>query len=80
MEEISHGPNEKDFEGEIAVSVPAKIVLPGGTIGVLGGGQLGRMLSHAATRLGYRVHVYEPQANSPAGAVSHKHRVHPWRR
>jgi 5-(carboxyamino)imidazole ribonucleotide synthase len=54
------------------VSAPAKTVLPGGTIGVLGGGQLGRMLAQAATRLGYRVHIYEPQANSPAGAVAHK--------
>jgi 5-(carboxyamino)imidazole ribonucleotide synthase len=54
------------------VSGPAKIVLPGGTIGVLGGGQLGRMLAQAATRLGYRVHIYEPRANSPAGAVAHK--------
>ena len=49
-----------------------KIILPGKTIGVLGGGQLGRMLAQAATRLGYRVHVYEPQAGSPAGAVAHQ--------
>ena len=54
------------------MSGPAKIILPGGTIGVLGGGQLGRMLAQAATRLGYRVHVYEPQPNCPAGAVAHK--------
>jgi 5-(carboxyamino)imidazole ribonucleotide synthase len=47
-------------------------ILPGKTIGVLGGGQLGRMLAQAATRLGYRIHVYEPAANSPAGAVAHK--------
>ncbi len=47
-------------------------ILPGQTIGVLGGGQLGRMLAQAATRLGYRVQVYEPQANCPAGAVCHK--------
>ncbi len=47
-------------------------ILPGKTIGVLGGGQLGRMLAQAATRLGYRVHVYEPQAGCPAGAVAHK--------
>lgn len=46
-------------------------ILPGKTIGVLGGGQLGRMLAQAATRLGYRVHVYEPAAHCPAGAVSH---------
>lgn len=47
-------------------------ILPGKTIGVLGGGQLGRMLAQAATRLGYRVHIYEPAANCPAGAVAHK--------
>ena len=46
------------------------MIPPGKTIGVLGGGQLGRMLAQAAQRLGYRVHVYEPQANCPAGAVA----------
>ena len=51
---------------------PGQTILPGKTIGVLGGGQLGRMLAQAATRLGYRVHVYEPAANCPAGAVAHK--------
>lgn len=49
-----------------------KFLSPGSTIGVLGGGQLGRMLAQAATRLGYRFHVYEPQADCPAGAVAHK--------
>ena len=33
-------------------------LVPGATIGILGGGQLGRMLSVAASRLGYRCHVY----------------------
>ncbi len=42
----------------------------GSSIGVLGGGQLGRMLAHAATRLGYRLHVYDPQENCPAGEVA----------
>ena len=46
------------------------MISPGKTIGVLGGGQLGRMFSHAATRLGYRVHIYEPSAKCPAGEVS----------
>lgn len=46
------------------------MLLPGKTIGVLGGGQLGRMFAHAAERLGYRVHVYEPAAGSPAGEVA----------
>jgi 5-(carboxyamino)imidazole ribonucleotide synthase len=44
---------------------------PGAVIGILGGGQLGRMLSVAASRLGYRCHVYEPGA-APAGDVAHK--------
>jgi 5-(carboxyamino)imidazole ribonucleotide synthase len=42
----------------------------GATIGILGGGQLGRMLSVAASRLGYRCHIYEPGA-SPAADVAH---------
>jgi 5-(carboxyamino)imidazole ribonucleotide synthase len=46
------------------------MLLPGKTIGVLGGGQLGRMFAHAAERLGYRVHVYEPSPQSPAGEVA----------
>lgn len=46
------------------------MILPGKTIGVLGGGQLGRMLGQAAQTLGYRVHVFEPQASCPAGAVA----------
>jgi 5-(carboxyamino)imidazole ribonucleotide synthase len=43
----------------------------GATIGILGGGQLGRMLSVAASRLGYRCHIYEPGA-APAGDVAAK--------
>ena len=46
------------------------MLLPGKTIGVLGGGQLGRMFAHAAERLGYRVHIYDPVSDSPAGEVS----------
>ena len=42
----------------------------GATIGILGGGQLGRMLSVAASRLGYLCHIYEPGANPPAGHVA----------
>ncbi len=44
----------------------------GSTIGILGGGQLGRMLSVAASRLGFRAHIYEPGANPPAGDVAHR--------
>lgn len=45
---------------------------PGATIGILGGGQLGRMLSVAAARLGLKAHVFEPGANPPAGQVADK--------
>ena len=44
---------------------------PGATIGILGGGQLGRMLSVAASRLGYKIQIYEPSANPPAADVAH---------
>lgn len=44
----------------------------GATIGILGGGQLGRMLSVAASRLGLRTHIFEPGANPPAGDVAHR--------
>ena len=43
---------------------------PGATIGVLGSGQLGRMLALAARRMGYGVHVFSPERNSPAGRVA----------
>ncbi|MFW2381361.1 MAG: 5-(carboxyamino)imidazole ribonucleotide synthase [Acidimicrobiales bacterium] len=42
----------------------------GSVIGILGGGQLGRMLSVAAARLGFRCHIFEPGANPPAGHVA----------
>ena len=45
-------------------------VPPGSTIGLLGGGQLGRMFGIAARRMGYRVHTYEPAPDSPAGQIS----------
>ena len=45
---------------------------PGATIGILGGGQLGRMLSVAASRLGFRCHVFEPGAAPPAGQVAER--------
>ncbi|WP_208347756.1 5-(carboxyamino)imidazole ribonucleotide synthase [Pseudaestuariivita rosea] len=44
----------------------------GATIGILGGGQLGRMLSVAASRLGFKCHIFEPGAEPPAGDVAHQ--------
>lgn len=46
------------------------MILPPSTIGVLGGGQLGRMIGIAARRLGYGFHVFEPGAGCPAGQVA----------
>lgn len=43
---------------------------PGGTLGILGGGQLGRMLAIAAARLGLRSHIFEPAEDPPAGDVA----------
>ena len=45
-------------------------LVPGATIGILGGGQLGRMLSLAAARLGLRTHVFDPVSGGPAEQVS----------
>ena len=44
----------------------------GACIGILGGGQLGRMLAVAASRLGLKAHIFEPGANPPAGQVAHQ--------
>jgi 5-(carboxyamino)imidazole ribonucleotide synthase len=46
------------------------MIPPGETIGILGGGQLGRMLAMAAAQLGYRCHIYAPEADSVAAEVS----------
>ena len=46
------------------------MIEPGSTIGVLGGGQLGRMTGQAASTFGYGFVVYEPQSKSPAGHVA----------
>lgn len=48
-------------------------LLPGSTIGILGGGQLGRMLSVAASRLGFKTCIYEPGADCPASHVANHH-------
>lgn len=51
-----------------------RALLPGqACLGVMGGGQLGRMFVHAAQSLGYRTVVLDPDATSPAGAVAHQH-------
>jgi 5-(carboxyamino)imidazole ribonucleotide synthase len=46
------------------------MILPGQTLGILGGGQLGRMMALAAAQLGLKVHVYCPDPDSPAFDVA----------
>ena len=48
-------------------------VNPGNWLGVFGGGQLGRMFTHAAQRLGYHVAIWEPEENCPAGQAADRH-------
>jgi 5-(carboxyamino)imidazole ribonucleotide synthase len=47
-----------------------RVIAPGAALGVLGGGQLGRMFAIAARRMGYRVHTFSPDDDSPAGQVA----------
>lgn len=51
---------------------------PGSTIGILGGGQLGRMLAVAAAQLGFKVHIYAPDAESVAAEVAAHHSQAAW--
>jgi len=57
--------------------IPATI-LPGGTIAILGGGQLGRMTAMAARTMGYRVRVMDPEPTCPASFVVDETIVGPW--
>ncbi|MEY4238564.1 MAG: hypothetical protein RL339_1165 [Pseudomonadota bacterium] len=54
------------------------MIPPGETIGILGGGQLGRMLAMAAARLGYRCHVYSPEVEFIAADVCAAHTRADW--
>ena len=55
-----------------AGQAPSGVLAPGATIGIIGGGQLGRMLAMAAARLGYRTIILEPQADCPAAQVANR--------
>ena len=53
-------------------------ITPGQTLGVLGGGQLGRMFAQAAQRMGYEVAVLDPDTDSPAGRIAEHHLCAPY--
>jgi 5-(carboxyamino)imidazole ribonucleotide synthase len=48
----------------------ARVIAPGSALGVLGSGQLGRMFTIAARRMGYRVHTFSPDEDTPTGQVA----------
>ena len=57
-----------------SASIPAaRFLAPGATLGVMGGGQLGRMFVHAAQQMGYFTAVLDADPVSPAGRVAHHH-------
>jgi 5-(carboxyamino)imidazole ribonucleotide synthase len=53
-------------------------LMPGGTIGILGGGQLGRMSAIAARRMGYKVKTFDPSAQACAAAIADDHTAAEW--
>lgn len=55
------------------------IIPPGSIIGIIGGGQLGRMAALEAAKLGYRTHIFTPEKASPAEQVSHRVTIAPYR-
>jgi 5-(carboxyamino)imidazole ribonucleotide synthase len=57
---------------------PHVTILPGATIGVLGSGQLGRMFAIAARRMGYRVHTFSPDLDTPTGQIADLEVVAPY--
>ncbi|WP_226801772.1 5-(carboxyamino)imidazole ribonucleotide synthase [Alkalilimnicola sp. S0819] len=57
---------------------PTKPILPGATLGVLGSGQLGRMLAVAARRMGYKLHTYSPDQGTPTGQLADREVAAPY--
>ena len=75
LESLAAAPDRRRRRGakghqRVSAAVPA--LTPGATIGILGGGQLGRMLALAAARLGFKCHIFAPNPDSPAFDVVHR--------
>ncbi|MFL6374566.1 MAG: 5-(carboxyamino)imidazole ribonucleotide synthase [Pyrinomonadaceae bacterium] len=56
----------------------ARIILPGSTIGVFGSGQLGRMFAIEARKMGYRVHTFSPDTDTPTGQIADEETTAPY--
>ncbi len=63
-------PDVSCFLAALEIAMNDSAILPGATIGVLGSGQLGRMFAIAARELGYRIHIYSPENDTPAGHIA----------
>lgn len=57
----------------MTLNSPAYALPPGATIGIIGGGQLGRMLALAAAELGFKTHIFSPEKDAPAAQVATVH-------
>ena len=66
-------PRRPDRPRARAQAAGVRVILPGATVGMLGGGQLGRMFTLRARDMGYRVVVLDPDPASPAGQVADRH-------
>ena len=69
-EKLKHFRRRADRAGAGGNAAVTQAILPGATIGVLGSGQLGRMFAIAARRMGYRVHTFSPDDDTPTGQVA----------
>jgi 5-(carboxyamino)imidazole ribonucleotide synthase len=67
---MSQSPNNQATESPHQSAPQPAPILPGATIGVFGSGQLGRMLALAARRMGYRIHTFSPDHDSPTGQIA----------
>src|SRR5690606_22679559 len=65
-------PRRPDPAGAGGPAALSNTILPGATLGILGSGQLGRMFAIAARRMGYRVHTFSPDQETPTGQVADK--------
>ena len=69
MSDMAGTASERSTAGTDA-ELAKRVVLPGGTVGIMGSGQLGRMLAIAARRMGYRVQTFSPEKDTPTGQVA----------
>ncbi|WP_442853423.1 5-(carboxyamino)imidazole ribonucleotide synthase [Bacillus sp. B-jedd] len=60
------------------MSLSRKVILPGATIGIIGGGQLGRMMALSAKAMGYRIAVLDPNPDSPCGQIADEKMIAPY--